>query len=176
MAFKTAARIGFRAACEKADPRHIGADGEYGHRGGRGVRWCGHGRSSISRGRIVGTDSNDAGETVIMVRVPYAEVVTYTKDLRSISRGSGSYYIQIEGYEEAPHDVQKKLAEEYQAARAAGTSAPASEPRMGSPEPIGCVFPSIAVAGRPCGRRLFCPRPCVRSIDGLTSPIINRYR
>ena len=40
---------------------------------------------STRRGRIIGTDSNDAGETVIMVRVPYAEVVSYTKDLRSIS-------------------------------------------------------------------------------------------
>ena len=78
---------------------------------------------STRRGRIVGTDSNDEGETVIIVRVPYAEVVTYTEDLRSISRGSGSYYIEIEGYEEAPQcDAQKKLAEEYQAARAAGNN------------------------------------------------------
>ena len=75
---------------------------------------------STRRGRIVGTDSNDAGETVIIVRVPYAEVVTYTKDLRSITRGSGSYSITLEGYEEAPHDVTKKLVEAYQAARAAG--------------------------------------------------------
>ena len=36
---------------------------------------------STRRGRIVGTDSNDAGETIIIVRVPYAEVVSYTKDL-----------------------------------------------------------------------------------------------
>ena len=33
---------------------------------------------STRRGRIVGTDSNDAGETIIIVRVPYAEVVSYT--------------------------------------------------------------------------------------------------
>ena len=39
----------------------------------------------------VGTDSDDAGDTIIVVRVPYAEVITYTKDLRSLSRGSGSY-------------------------------------------------------------------------------------
>ena len=75
---------------------------------------------STRRGRIVGTDSNDEGETVIIVRVPYAEVVKYTKDLRSITRGSGSYSIQINGYEQAPADVTKKLVEEYQASRAAG--------------------------------------------------------
>ena len=75
---------------------------------------------STRRGRIVGTDSNDEGETVIIVRVPYAEVVKYTKDLRSITRGSGSYSIQLNGYEQAPADVTKKLVEEYQASRAAG--------------------------------------------------------
>ena len=75
---------------------------------------------STRRGRIVGTDSNDEGETVIIVRVPYAEIVKYTKDLRSITRGSGSYSIQLNGYEQAPADVTKKLVEEYQASRAAG--------------------------------------------------------
>ena len=72
---------------------------------------------STRRGRIVGTDSTDTGETIIKVRVPYAEVITYTKDLRSLTRGSGSYALVIEGYEDAPHDVTKKLIEEYQASR-----------------------------------------------------------
>ena len=72
---------------------------------------------STRRGRIVGTDSTDEGETVIMVRVPYAEVVSYTKDLRAMTRGSGSYFIQLEGYDPAPVDVTKKLVAEYQAAR-----------------------------------------------------------
>lgn len=120
MAFKTAARIGFRAACEKADPVLLEPMANMDIVVGEEYAGAVMGDISTRRGRIVGTDSNDAGETVIMVRVPYAEVVTYTKDLRSISRGSGTYYIQIEGYEEAPHDVQKKLVEAYQAARSAG--------------------------------------------------------
>ena len=70
------------------------------------------------RGRIVGTDSTDEGETVIMVRVPYAEVISYTKDLRAMTRGSGSYYIELEGYDPAPADVTKKLVEAYQASKA----------------------------------------------------------
>ncbi len=75
---------------------------------------------STRRGRIVGTDAGAAGETIIKVRVPYAEVIEYTKDLRSLTRGSGAYSIEIDGYEEAPHDVTKKLVAEYEAARAAG--------------------------------------------------------
>ena len=120
MAFKTAARIGFKAACEKANPvllepmanMAITVPEEY----------AGSIMSDIStrRGRIVGTDSDDAGDTVILVRVPYAEVVTYTKDLRSISRGTGSYTIDLEGYEEAPAHITKKMVEEYEASRNQG--------------------------------------------------------
>ena len=117
MAFKTAARIGFRAACDKADPvllepmanMEITVTEEY---AGSVM-----GDISTRRGRIIGTDSTDAGETIIIVRVPYAEVITYTKDLRSITRGSGSYTLTLEGYEQAPHDVTKKLVEAYNAAK-----------------------------------------------------------
>ena len=72
---------------------------------------------STRRGRIIGTDSNDQGETIIIVRVPYAEVLNYTKDLRALTRGSGSYTIKVEGYDQAPTDVTKKLVEAYQASR-----------------------------------------------------------
>lgn len=120
MAFKTAARIGFRAACEKANPvilepmatMEIEVEEEY--------AGAVMGDISTRRGRIVGTDAGEAGETIIKVRVPYAEVIEYTKDLRSITRGSGSYTIELEGYEDAPRDVTNKLIEEYEAKRAAG--------------------------------------------------------
>ena len=120
MAFKTAARLGFRAACEKASPIVLEPMANLDITVGEDFAGAVMGDISTRRGRIVGTDSNDAGETVIMVRVPYAEVVGYTKDLRSITRGSGSYSIEIEGYDPAPADVTKKLVEAYQAARAAG--------------------------------------------------------
>ena len=44
-------------------------------------------------------------------------MLSYTKDLRSITRGNGSYTIEVEGYEETPGDVKKKLIEEYQASK-----------------------------------------------------------
>ncbi len=120
MAFKTAARIGFRAACEKADPILLEPMANLNVTVGEEYAGAVMGDISTRRGRIVGTDSNDAGETVIMMRVPYAEVVTYTKDLRSLTRGSGSYTLELEGYDPAPADVTKRLVEAYQAARAAG--------------------------------------------------------
>jgi len=120
MAFKTAARIGFRAACEKAgmtilEPiayMEITVSEEY-----AGAIM---GDISTRRGRIIGTDSNDYGDTIIKVNVPYAEVVEYTKDLRSITRGSGSYTLEIQGYEDAPGNVAAELVKAYEAAKAEG--------------------------------------------------------
>ncbi len=120
MAFKTAARIGFRAACEKANPIILEPMAAMDVTVGEEYAGAIMGDISTRRGRIVGTDSNDAGETIIKVRVPYAEVINYTKDLRSLTRGSGSYTLELEGYEEAPHDVTKKLIAEYEEARNAG--------------------------------------------------------
>lgn len=119
-AFKAAARIAFRAACETANPIILEPMASMDIEVAEEYAGTVMGDISTRRGRIVGTDAGEAGETIIKVRVPYAEVISYTKDLRSMTRGSGSYAIKIEGYEEAPHDVTKKLISEYEAARAAG--------------------------------------------------------
>lgn len=120
MAFKTAARIGFRACCEKAAPILLEPMADMAITVAEDYAGAVMGDISQRRGRILGTDSDDAGDTIIMVRVPYAEVVTYTKDLRSITSGTGTYTIEINGYEQAPHDVTQKLEEEYQEQRNAG--------------------------------------------------------
>ncbi len=120
MAFKQAARIAFRAACEKANPVILEPMATMDITIGEEYAGAIMGNITTRRGRIIGTDAGEAGETIIKVRVPYAEVIDYTKDLRSLTRGSGSYTIEIDGYEDAPHDVTKKLVADYEAARAAG--------------------------------------------------------
>lgn len=117
MAFKTAAHIGFKAACEKAslyllEPMAnltVTTDEEY----------AGAIMSDIPtrRGRIMGMDHNADGESVIRARVPYAEVVQYAKQLRSLTRGSGEYSIEIDGYEEVPRDAAQKIIDAYEAAK-----------------------------------------------------------
>ncbi|MEE0705366.1 MAG: EF-Tu/IF-2/RF-3 family GTPase, partial [Adlercreutzia sp.] len=121
MAFKTAARIGFRACCAQADPIILEPWATLEVTVGEEYAGTIMGDISTRRGRIVGTDAGfAAGETIIKMRAPYAEVINYTKDLRSMTRGSGSYTLELEGYEQAPHDVTKKLVEAYEASRAAG--------------------------------------------------------
>lgn len=117
MAFKTAARLAFRAACQQADPIILEPMADMDITVGEAYAGAVMGDISTRRGRIVGTDSNDEGETIIVVRVPYAEVLSYTKDLRALSRGSGTYSVHLNGYEPAPYDVQKKLVELYEASR-----------------------------------------------------------
>ena len=120
MAFKTAARIGFRACCEKAKPVILEPMADLRVTVTDEFAGAVMGDISTRRGRIVGTEAGDAGETIVIMRAPYAEVVNYTRDLRSMTRGQGSYTIDINGYEQVPADVQKKLVDEYQAARSAG--------------------------------------------------------
>ena len=120
MAFKTAARIGFRAACERAGAVLLEPMADMEITVGEEYAGAVMGDVAQRRGRIIGTDSDDIGNTIIMVRVPYAEVVTYSKDLRSLTSGTGSFTLALNGYQQAPYDVTQQLVEEYQQARAAG--------------------------------------------------------
>jgi elongation factor G len=120
MAFKTAARIGFRAAVEKADPvilepiatLEVTVPDEY--------SGAVMGDVSSIRGRILGMDAPEPGVQVIKAQAPYAEVVHYSPHLRSITSGTGSYTISIDSYEQVPGDIQKKLVDAYLKERAEG--------------------------------------------------------
>jgi elongation factor G len=120
MAFKTAARIGFRAAVEKADPvilepiATLTVEVPDEHAGSV------MGDISSLRGRILGMDSAEAGIQVIKAQAPYAEVVHYSPHLRSITSGTGTFTIAIESYEQVPGDIQKRLVDEYLKERAEG--------------------------------------------------------
>jgi elongation factor G len=120
MAFKSAARIGFQKAVEQAEPvllepmAHLEITVPDSYSGSI------MGDISASRGRVEGMDTTDKGEARIMATVPYAEVADYATRLRSLSRGTGEFSIELTGYEQVPHDVQEKLAAEYAAKRAAG--------------------------------------------------------
>jgi elongation factor G len=111
MAFKIAARMGFRAAAEKADmallepiahlvitvPDQYAGDVM--------------GDMSSRRGKIVGMEG--AGhKQVIKATVPYAEVVGYSLTLRSITHGTGTYTMEIGEYAEVPFDMANKIIEQ----------------------------------------------------------------
>ena len=120
MAFKTAARLGFQDAVSQAEAvllepmAHLRITVPESYAGSV------MGDISASRGRVEGMDAAGAGETTVEATVPYAEVTDYATRLRSLSRGTGEFELEINGYEQVPHDVQQRLATEYQERRAAG--------------------------------------------------------
>jgi len=120
MAFRTAARIGFRAAAEQADPVILEPIATLDIEVPDAYAGAVMGDISSMRGRVLGMDAPDPGVQVIKAHVPYAEVVHYATHLRALSSGTGSYQIAITSYEQVPADVQKRLVEVYQRERAEG--------------------------------------------------------
>lgn len=119
MAFRTAARIGFRAAAEKADMVLLEPVAELEIDVPEEYAGAVMGDMSSRRGRILGMDSVD-GQQRIKAQAPYAEVVHYSPTLRSLSHGTGSYTIEIGEYAEVPHDMAKKIIEAHAKERAEG--------------------------------------------------------
>jgi len=120
MAFRTAGRIGFRAAAVKAElvllepiaKLEITVPDEY--------SGAVMGDISSMRGRILGMDSPRPGYQSIKARAPYAEVAHYSQQLRSITSGTGEYSVTIDCYEQVPHEIAAKIIEKYEKERAEG--------------------------------------------------------
>lgn len=60
------------------------------------------------RGRIMGTDSEGAN-SVVTAEVPLAEIMDYTMELRSLTRGSGKFVAEFLNYEEVPFALVDKI-------------------------------------------------------------------
>lgn len=120
MAFRTAARIGLKKACEDADPVVLEPMENITVTIPESYAGAVMGDVSASRGRVTGMDSNDRGETVVTATVPYAELVDYATRLRSLARGTGDFTMEPAGYEQVPYDVQQKLVEIFEHNRAQG--------------------------------------------------------
>lgn len=64
------------------------------------------------RGRVIGTENAGTGKTRLKAVVPQAEMLRYAIDLRSITRGYGTFTIALSHYEEVPaHLTQTIIAE-----------------------------------------------------------------
>lgn len=120
MAFRAAARLGLQKAAADAEPVVLEPMATLRVTVPEDYAGSVMGDVSASRGRVEGMDTGERGATTIQARVPYAEVLDYATRLRSLSRGTGEFTLELEGYEQVPHDVQAKLAEEWAARRAAG--------------------------------------------------------
>ncbi|NUP95138.1 MAG: elongation factor G [Planctomycetaceae bacterium] len=65
------------------------------------------------RGRIIGTDAQGK-KTVINALIPQGEIFTYSRDLRSLTQGRGTFTVAFDHLERVPPDVQAKVVAAYQ--------------------------------------------------------------
>jgi elongation factor G len=108
MAFKLAARIGFRKCMEQAKPAllepvmkiEIEAPDEF-----AGALM---GDLSGRRGRVQGMESSSMG-TIIRAEVPMAEILTYGTALTSMTQGRGSFRLEMDHYDIVPQAIAEKI-------------------------------------------------------------------
>ena len=111
VAFKSAARLSYKAACAKADPvilepigkAEITVPDEY----------MGDiiGEMNKRRGRILGMNPCEEGQ-IIEAEVPMSEMVKYATDLRSMTQARGSFSLEFVRYEELPASMAQKVIEQ----------------------------------------------------------------
>lgn len=112
IAFKSAARLAYRAGMPKAKPAllepiikaevtipadYVGAI---------------YGDFSKRRGMILDNRAVDDENTVIVAEVPMAEMVNYATELRSMTQGNGSYIQEFVRYDYAPQTITDKVVAE----------------------------------------------------------------
>jgi len=67
---------------------------------------------NTKRGRVQGMESAGHGRQVIRALVPQAEMLRYAIDLRSISRGRGTFKTRVSHYEEVPAHIAQQIIEQ----------------------------------------------------------------
>lgn len=75
---------------------------------------------SSRRGKPLGSEPRGRN-IAISALVPVVEMATYASTLRSITSGRGAYHMEFDHYEEVPADTAKKIIEQYEKERAAGS-------------------------------------------------------
>jgi len=116
IAFKLAAQIAFKAACEKANPILIEPILAVEVTVPEEFMGDVIGDLNSRRGRIQGVDSVGRSQ-VIKALVPEAEVYKYATTLRSVTQGRGFFTARFDHYEPVPSEFSAKVIAEAKKAR-----------------------------------------------------------
>lgn len=72
------------------------------------------------RGRVVGTEQNPGGRTLVRAEVPEIEIGRYAVDLRSLSHGTGRFDRSYARHEAMPHQLAARIRDERKNGAATG--------------------------------------------------------
>lgn len=113
VAFKSAARLSFKAACASPQAKPVLTEPVYSFEIHVPDEYMGDimGDMSRRRGRVLGMQPHQDGGQVVSAEAPLSEMFKYATDLRSMTQGRGSFTMKFERYEDVPSDVAKKIIE-----------------------------------------------------------------
>ena len=109
MAFKLAAILSYKEAMPKAMPTLLEPVGALAVTIPDTYMGDVIGDLNKRRGRVMGMNPDDSGNTVVEAEVPMAEMATYAIDLRAMTQARGSFTLTFERYEEVPKQYQDKI-------------------------------------------------------------------
>ncbi len=118
IAFKTAGKFAFKDAFLKANPQvlepvvnvEVSAPGE-----NVGAIT---GDLSSRRGKVVGTDMMGSGRSVVKASVPLSDMMDYEPALKSMTKGRGSYSMELSHYDAVPARIAHDLIAKFEERRA----------------------------------------------------------
>ena len=112
MAFKLAAILAFKEAMPNAMPTLLEPIGALAVSVPEAYVGDVMGDLSKRRGRPLGMNPDEDGNTVIEAEVPMAEMSSYAIDLRAMTQARGSFTLEFVRYEEVPKANQQKIIDE----------------------------------------------------------------
>ncbi len=112
VAFKSAARLSYKAACVKANPTLIEPIYHYDIVVPNDNVGDILGNLSSRRGRMLGMTPVEGGNTVISAEAPLSEMFKYATDLRSMTQARGSFTSEFVRYEDVPSNIAQKIIEQ----------------------------------------------------------------
>ena len=112
MAFKLAAILAFKEAMPNAMPTLLEPIGSLAVTIPDSYMGDVIGDLNKRRGRVMGMNPDQDGNTVVEAEVPMAEMGTYAIDLRAMTQARGSFTLAFERYEEVPKASQQKIIDE----------------------------------------------------------------
>ena len=113
VAFKSAARLAYKAACAKASPTLIEPIYEYRITVPSDNVGDIIGDLNRRRGRMMGMNPTDEG-TEVLAEAPLAEMFKYATDLRSMTQARGEFTSTFVRYEDVPGNIAQKIIEQAQ--------------------------------------------------------------
>ncbi|OPZ22844.1 MAG: Elongation factor G [candidate division BRC1 bacterium ADurb.BinA364] len=111
MAFKVAASMAFKNAAPKCNPIILEPICNVTVSTPEAYMGDVMGDLNGKRGRILGME-REGKRQVIRAQVPQSEMYTFSRDLRSITQGRGTFEMEFSHYDPVPHEEQLRIVEE----------------------------------------------------------------